>query len=64
MNYSPRDAELCLNLHQMVDEKYVFINGLWYDRQEWERYCLEKRRWERDDPTVVVSLPVGFRYKR
>lgn len=59
--YSRKDAEVTLRITQVFAEKYVQVNGLNYDRQEWRHYCLEKRRWARDDPSVVVPMPVGFR---
>ena len=59
--YALKDAEATLRFQQEWDRKFIQVGGLYYNRQEWRRYCLEKRRWAREDPTVVVPMPKGFR---
>ena len=58
--YSQKDAEVTLHFHQAWDAKFILVGGRYYNRQEWKRYCLERRRWTRDDPTVVVPMPASF----
>lgn len=59
--YAQKDAEATLRFQQAWDKEFILAMGLYYNRQEWQRYCLEKRRWARDDPSVVVPMPIGFR---
>ena len=61
LTYAQKDAEVTLRFQKAWDEKFIRVGGLYYNRQEWQRYCLEKRRWARDDPSVVVPMPIGFR---
>ena len=59
--YAQRDVEASRKFHEDFQAKFICVGGLYYNRQQWEHYRLEKRRWAREDPSVVVPMPVGFR---
>lgn len=59
--YAKNDAALVLEFQKQWDLRFIRVGAFYYDRQEWERYCLDKKRWALEDPTVVVQKPLGFR---